>query len=383
MEREILHLALPSFPLQVLVADRSKFRDQPSALAGIDSSSARVLSLNPRASSEGVRRGMILAEARRRCSGLSVFTPRPDLFSSAHRSLLNLLGNYSPVIEPKKSSFYVDLTGTSRLLGPASEVGAKILREMDSRFSLVSSAGIATSKLVGNAASSLAHVPGLAQVMALEEPVFLRPFPLKKILSHDRWLFDRLFELGIQRVSDLQSLPMRGLTSAFGRDGYRLHLISQGVDFSPVIPAESFPELEEGESLAQATNDIDFIRLILWRLSERLGRRLRERKMSVCLLRLLLVYRDGASADRRLSLKRPTALDREINDIALKLLESAQSRRVQVIYLGLRASRLATGFQPDLFGEQDAKNRLYGAIDSIRNHYGKAAIRFGMDSCPA
>jgi hypothetical protein len=105
--------------------------------------------------------------------------------------------------------------------------------------------------------------------------------------------------------------------------------------------------------------------------------------MSACLLRLLLVYRDGASTERRIAFKKPTALDREINDTGLKLLESAQSRRVQVIYLGLRASRLASGFQPDLFGEQDTKNRLYRAIDNIRLHYGNSAIRFGVDSCPA
>jgi DNA polymerase-4 len=365
------------------VSDRGKFLGRPFALAGIDDSSARVLSLNPCAGREGVRRGMVLAEARRFCKSLEVFTPRPELFSKTHRSVLEFLGGFSPMIEPAKSSFYLDLSGTGRLLGPGSEVGAKLLKEIDSRFRLISSAGIASNKLVGNAACSLARAPGLAQVLPAQEASFLRPFPLKKILFHERGLADRLFELGISHVSDLQQLSVPELCSAFGRDGHRPHLISQGIDFSPVVPAESFPEIEEGESLARASNDFDLLRAVLWRLCENLGRRLRERKLSVCLLRVLIVFRDGAGSERRAAFKKPTALDREIQEAAQKLLLAAFYRRVQVIFIGVRGSRLAAGFQPDLFGEVDAKKRLYFAIDGIRSRFGAKAIGFGVEQCRA
>jgi len=382
MTKDILHLSLPAFALQALVADRGKFLGRPFALAGVDADCARVLSLNPKAKSEGVRHGMILAEAKRRCRNLEIFTPRPDLFSKTYRSVLEFLGSFSPVIEPANSSFYLDLTGTGRLLGPGSDVGAKLLKEMDSRFRLVSSAGIGSNKLVGNAACSLAKAPGLAQVMPAQEASFLRPFPIKQILFRERALCDKLLELGLGHVYDLQNLSAPELCSAFGRDGFRLHLISQGLDFSPVVPAESFPELEEGESLAQASNDFDHLRVVLWRLCEKLGRRLRERKLSACLLRLLIVFRDGAGSERRASFKKPTALDRDIQDAAQKLLLSAFYRRVQVIYIGVRGSRLCEGFQPDLFGEVDAKKRLCFAVDSIRSKFGEKSIRFGVELCP-
>ena len=253
----------------------------------------------------------------------------------------------------------------------------------NSSFSLVSSAGVATSKLVGSMASSVVRTPGLAQVMAEQEASFLRPFPLRKILFRERDLCERLAEMGITRVSDLQALALPDLAAAFGRDGYHLNLLAHGIDFSPVSPAESFPELEAGESLAEATNNIDLVRLIMWRLSEKIGRKLREKKMSVCLLRLLVVYRDGEGADRRASFKRPTALDREIHQAALRLLDSVLTRRVQVIFLGLRASRLVSGFQPDLFGEVDGKTRLYQALDNIRGRYGDRSIHLGFELCPA
>ncbi len=383
MKREILHLLFPSFPLQVLIGNRGKFLDRPAALCGMDSSASRILSANPRAQTEGIRPGMILAEARRFCKGLEVFTPRPELFYRAKVQVKEFLSDLSPLVEQTQNGFFIDLSGTERLLGPGLEVADQLLQGLDRRYRLVSSAGIGASKLVGKTVCSIAGVPGLAQVMPDQEAIFLKPFPLRKILSRERDLSERLSELGLELVSDLQALSSSELVSAFGRDGSRLHLLAQGVDFSPVTPQESSPELEQGESLAQATNDLDLIRDLLRRFSIKLGKSLRERKLSASRLRLLLVFRDGKGAERRMRLRRPTAFDREIYQSALGLLESALYRRVQVIYLGLRASRLAPGYQPDLFGETEHQARLYQALDRVRNRYGENAIRFGDQLCPA
>ncbi|MHA1279804.1 MAG: Y-family DNA polymerase [Candidatus Helarchaeota archaeon] len=65
MQREILHLRLPSFPLQVICGDKRKFLDWPMVLCGGDFPSARVLVVNPKARLEGIRRGMLLAQAKR------------------------------------------------------------------------------------------------------------------------------------------------------------------------------------------------------------------------------------------------------------------------------------------------------------------------------
>jgi len=383
MKREILRLALPSFPLQVLIGNRSRFLDRPAVLCGMNSGSGRILSLNPRARAEGIRPGMILAEAGRFCQRLAIFTPRPDLFFQANSRLREFFSGVSPLVEQTKNGFYLDLSGTARLFGPALDAADKLLQELDQRYGLVSSAGIGASKLVGGAVCSIAGLPGLAQVMPDQEANFLKPFPLRKILVRERDLSSRLSELGLELVSDLQALSISELVSGFGRDGYRLHLMAQGIDFSPVIPQESSPELEEGESLGEATNDLDQLRDLLRRFSVKLGKRLRERELRASRVRLALVYRDGKLSERSSGFQIPTAFDREIFQKAGRLLESALYRRVQVIYLGLRASHLVSGYQPDLFGETDGQARLYQALDRVRNKYGERALRFGDERCPA
>jgi len=382
MEREIIHLLLPSFSLQVLIGDRYKFSNYPSVLCGRDSPSARIFSISPRASLEGIKRGMILGEARRRCSRLEVYTPCPSLFYKAKRAVFSFLGNFSPVIEPNRGGFYLDLTGTRRLLGVGADVGSRILQELKSGFELVSSVGISRNKLVSRMASGIVSAPSLAQVLAFEEKDFLSPFPLKKVLR-DSELAIRLEEMGIFWVSDLQRFSLGELVSSFGDDGHRLYLLAQGIDFSPVISCDSIPELEEGESLAEATNNLDKLTYLLFRLCRRLGRELRRINKRVGMVRLLLVYRDGRSSERRGVLKEPSAIDYELFITARSLLEKAFSRRVQVIYLGIRASRLVSSCQMDLFGEIDKKERLYLALDKIWNKYGEESLRFGIELCSA
>jgi len=46
MRREILHLRLPCFPLQVICGDKRKFLDWPMVLCGGDFPSARILARN-------------------------------------------------------------------------------------------------------------------------------------------------------------------------------------------------------------------------------------------------------------------------------------------------------------------------------------------------
>jgi len=382
MGREILHLRLPSFPLQVICGDKRKFLDYPMVLCGGDFPCARVLVVNPKARLEGIRGGMLLSQARRLCKRVEVYVPKPGLFSHSQKVLLEFLGDYSPLVEPSKNGFYLDLTGTHRLLGPAIDVGDRLIRELDSRFSLVSASGIASNKLVSRSVVGVIRAPGLAQVLEGEEANFLKPFPLKKLIS-DYELVARLSELGFERAEDIQKLSLFELESAFGKDGYQLYLVSRGLDFSPVIPPQTPPEIEEGESLVSATNDIECLRLILFRLCSRLGKDLRRMRKSAGLLRLVLVYRDGRRCERRIRFKPPTSLNDRLYQASCHLLESAYTRRVQVVYLGIRASGLVAGYQLDLFGEYSRKERLYLALDYLQERYGERSVIFGRELCSA
>lgn len=365
-----------------MVGDRGRFLDRPAALVGADLPEARLLSVNPPARRDGLRPGMVIDLARRRSRRLELFTPRPDLIRRSSLEVCRALGDYSPLVEPAASGFFLDLTGTSRLLGPSTDVAARIMRECGDRFGLLSSAGLGACKLVGRAASSSAPAPGLARVMASQEADFLGGFPIRRLIP-DKNLTARLAEMGIHRVRDLQPLSAAELAAAFGKSGPRLHQIANGIDHSPVLPPESLPEIDCGESLTEASNDRGLISGMLWGLCARMGADLRRRRMGAGAVRLLVVYRDGARALRRGVFKRPAAFDRDIHELALALLDNALIRRVQVVYIGLRATRLAASAQPDLFGEFEKKQGLYRAVDDIRERFGRGALSFGIELWPA
>ena len=377
MEKEILHLFVPSLSLQVTVGNRQKFLDGAFALANEDRPASRVLAASPRASREGVRRGMTLSDARRRSKKLAVKTHQPGLSAKAGRELYAALMNWSPLVEPVGGGFFVDLTGTGKLFGPPADAAGKVMREFDSRFGLVTSSGIGSCKLVGRAASSVAGTGGLAQVMHSGEADFLGGFPLARVLWAERTLLSRLVELGFSKVAHLQGLSGDELVSAFGKDGRRLYNLARGIDLSPVVPAESVPELDLGETLSESTNDRDILRQVLWSLSAELGAKLRERGTAAGSVRLLVVFRDGKRTVRNASMRPPARFDGDIFEKCCRLFTGVLYRRVQVSYLGLRASRLSASSQPDLFGEFVKKEGLYAALDEVRQRYGKGALLYG------
>ena len=89
-----------------------------------------------------------MAPARRLCRQVEVYTPSPGLLSHSQKAVYDFLSNFSPLGEPSRKGFYLNLTGTQKLLGLSVDVGGRIIRELDKGFSLIRAEGIASNKLV-------------------------------------------------------------------------------------------------------------------------------------------------------------------------------------------------------------------------------------------
>ena len=103
----------------------------------------------PEAVRGGVRAGMPVREAARRCPGVVLLPVNELLYQRAAAAIATLLHAYSPLVEPTvPGQSYLDLTGTGRLFGHATDVAARIRREIAVRLRLSATVGVATNKLV-------------------------------------------------------------------------------------------------------------------------------------------------------------------------------------------------------------------------------------------
>jgi DNA polymerase-4 len=405
--RSVLFVDPPAFctTLEGLVAP--ELRTRPLAVAPPGADRAIVLALSAEARLAGLERGMPVRKALRLCPDLIVLPPNPRLYARASRALHEILRVYAPTIEPRGYGHaFLDLTGTGRLFGPPQDVAARIRRETIERLRLPLSVGVAANKLVSQAAIKAGRRAGgqadvsLLYVPSGEERGFLAPHPIEVMPELEPGIRARLEDYQLDFIGEVAAISESALCAVFGRVGRTLRARAQGIDPRPVLPPERQAEFRVVRTLATDTNDLGVLHPMLRAMSERLGRRLRQRGLSAGRLRVEATYADYTVVARAVPLQ-ASVLDTELWDAARRAFALANAKRLAVRAVALTLDRLMeTEAQLELWNEGTRERgnegtgksfsdrsivpsfhrsdpALQHAMDCIHSRYGAAALRRG------
>jgi DNA polymerase-4 len=387
--RSVLFVDPPAFctTLEGLVAP--ELRTRPLAVAPPGADRAAIVALSAEARLAGLERGMPVRKAQRLCPDLIILPPNPRLYARASRALHEILRTFAPAIEPRGYGHaFLDLTGTGRLFGPPQDVAARIRREASERLGLPLSVGIATNKLVSQAAIRadrlvLSGANELLYIPVGNERSFLAPHPLDVLPELDAGMRARLEDYQLDLIGEVAAISESALCAVFGRSGRTLRARAQGIDPRPVLPPERQAEFHVVHTFATDTNDLGVLHPILRAMSERLGRRGRRRGLNAGQLRLEATYADYTSVARTVPL-RAAVLDAELGDAARRAFSLANTKRLAVRSVSLTLDRLMeTEAQLELWtgGQADRRSdgpiALQHAMDGIRARYGAGALRGG------
>ena len=363
MTRTVLFIDPPAFCTTVEGLVAPALRSRPVVVAAPGADRATVLALSFEARRAGITRGMPVAQARKRCPDLIIRPPNPQLAARASRALDEILRRYAPVIEPKGYGHaYLDLTGTSRLFGPAVDVAQRIQRESSDRLGLPLAVGGAQNKLVSEAAAEVVKHDGsaarrlggsddgLMDVPAGSEASFLAPHEVTLLPELDPRMRERLDDYQLDRIGEVQAISERELALVFGTAGRLLHHHAMGIDPRPVLPPSVKAEFRAAHTLGDDSNDLALLHRILRHLTERLGNRLRARHLVARRLTVHLAYSDYATAKRSVPLA-PAALDVELWNAARRGFALARDRTVALRAVGVTVDRfLEADLQLELWG---------------------------------
>ncbi|HSB54489.1 MAG TPA: hypothetical protein VLD58_09040 [Gemmatimonadales bacterium] len=412
MNRTVLYIDPPAFCTTVEGLVAPALRERPVAVAPPGADRATVLALSTEARIAGVTRGMPVSKARKICPDLIICPPNPRLYARASRALHEILNRYAPIIEPRGYGHaYLDVTGTGRLFGRAIDVAARIDREARERLSLPLAVGAAQNKLVSEAASEVVKRQGgkaagrQDEMALLDIPVgnecsFLAPQSVELLPDLDPRIRTRLDDYQLDLIGEIQAIDDVDLAAVFGPPGRLLGAQSRGIDPRPVLPPAVKAEFRAVHTLGNDSNDLPLLHRVLRHLAERLGARLRARKLVARRLTLHLAYTDYATARRSVPLPL-AALDAELLQAAKQALTLALTRTVALRAIGITADRLLEmNLQLDLWGHSDPGQRageepliskagipplrvargrddsaLQTAIDRIRTRWGTRGIR--------
>jgi DNA polymerase IV len=381
LERTIIHLNVADFAVAVERAIDSSLCQRPLIVAPGGAVRALVYDMSEEAYREGVRKGMPLRQALKRCRGAVIVPPRPERYCRAMAAYGKVAAAFSPLVEESGDGhLYVDATGTSRLFGNPRDVAWRIRKNARSKLGLDPGWAVAPNKLLAKVATRVVKPAGECIVSAGEENGFLAPQPVLLLPGLGRSEWERLRELNISLIGQLAALSRPQLAIAFGTRAGLLHDMARGIDQAPVVPAgQTSPALRFDHHFAEDTNDKGEIETALYGLSEQAGSALRVAGVAARRIGLRLEYADCRQLVRQATTATAAALDSELYRLARLALERVWLRRVRVRHLELICDRLARpSGQLSLFaavrGEQHRQQSLGRALDLIREQFGGDSI---------
>jgi DNA polymerase-4 len=385
MDRAIIHLNVADFAVAVERAMDRRLAGCPVVIARAGAERAAVYDMSEEAFRAGVRKGMTLAQAARRCRDARILPPHPERYEQAMRALLQRALPCSPRIEAGENDghLFIDATGTGRLLGPAMDVAWRLRREIRAHLGLTPIWSVAPNKLVAKVATRLVKPEGEYIVAAGEEQPFLAPLRLELIPGIERDDLSRLREFNLTRAHDVAALRLEELRVPFGSRAMFLYETVRGIDPSPVLAVgEKPPAVAASHVFATDTNDTDTLLAALYRQVEQVGSELRRRRRAAQRVAVVLDYSDGARCIRQAAARPATANDISLFETARKALFLAWVRRVRIRHLRLVCDRLV--FPPaqlalfvDDRQQVKKRDRLIGAMDAVRHRFGGNALQVG------
>jgi DNA polymerase IV len=383
LARTIFHVDMDAFFVSVEELFDPSLKGKPVVVGGQRGDRGVVSAASYAARKFGVHSALPLRTAAKRCPQAIFVNGHPERYRECSEKVFRVLTAFSPQVEMASiDEAYLDMTGTTRLHGSPLKAAHKLHQRMKEETLLNCSVGIGSSRLIAKVSSAQAKPNGVLWIVPGEEAKFLAPLDVREIPGVGKVMESHLRALGVKKVGDLARLEESELEQRFGKWGLALAGKARGEDAGGWFDAE-VGEHTEAKSIShehtynEDTAEVRQLEATLMRLSEMVGRRLREAGLNARTIQLKLRYKDFTTITRARSRPQPTQLDNEIFEEVRALFRKNWKQGTQVRLLGVQTSAFETqSEQMSLLesGEQKRWKSALAAVDHLRDRFGESSV---------
>ena len=317
--REPLYICVhvPEFPVQALLRLRPEKSQSPVVVVEGDPPLEQVCSANARAIRLGISQGMTGAELEM-FAGVSVLRRSPAEERIARSVLLEAAAGFTPRVEIQRTAgtafvMVLDMTGTSRIFGPAGRSIAAIARAITPLHFFVQLAASANLHAAVCIAPSARSQPVL--IPTEQELEYLRRLPLAALPLTPQQA-ETLSLWGLHTLGELAALPEMDLVVRLGQEGKRLRLLARGEHPHLMVPEEPVFSLEEFIAFDAPLEMLDSLLFVVGPMLDQLLARAQNRCYALASLTIKLGLDGGGEHERTLKPALPVAQ----REVLLKLL---------------------------------------------------------------
>ena len=394
---QIMHIDLNSCFATIEAQANRLLRGRPVGVAAYDTPRGFVLAANYIAKANGVVLGVNVREARQLCPGIVIMTPDPSKYREAHLRFKNLLLEYSPSVTPKSiDEFVVDMSMTPSLRQGLTmeDIGLDIKQKIKERLgeAVTVNIGIAPNRFLAKYAAGFNKPDGMTTIDHTNLHQMYDGKDLVDLPGINVRYKRRLWLAGIETPTafmdtDPEILQKRVFQSIVG---YHWHMRLRGWEIDDRI----FKRRSIGQqyALAKKTADLKELEVLLMKLAEKTGRRLRKNGFYATGIHLFLGFVSSPN-DKPASFEHMHELRRWAHGEKLgyrlygtsAIYEAAKRLLHQAVIFNKVSLMSVTVFglepwdpeQLSIFSDDrslSVQRRLQDALDSVNDRYGEYVL---------
>lgn len=369
-----------SFPAQALAAWFPEYRHSAFVVVRQEAEShkSEVMACSSVARLKGIRPGMLVRDAEKRCRGLKVVYRQEGVEARVKEQMERVFETYTPEYKlTRGGGALLNLTGTPVLRScSAREAAVNIRCDLQKSVYLPQAAmGLSHSRLIGGMLARMAAPTGVRLLESEREDEWLSLMDPQKLPGLSSACRDKLKLYGLRRVEQVRKLDKHALLLHFGKEGEKLYCLARALDWN-TEPTRAEPVREE-LMLHQDIVDEGALRRKVRLLMDKFCFQLKKRGASVDRYTLRLVYTDHRSTQKTVRLGVCTNSFASMAQAAQKAFGELNTRRVALKVLCAEAAQLREeSRQLDLFdGLRELKQGAIGqALVKIRIKQGFSEV---------
>ena len=371
--RWFVHVDMDAYFASVEQLLNPALRGKPVIVGGRPGSRGVVSTASYEARPFGVRSGMPIAEAVRRCPH-AVFLPgRFALYVDTSKRIFEVLRRFSPRVEPASiDEAYVELeTDAPR------DVVLRMQMAIRDEVQLTASFGVSDTKYLAKIASGFEKPHGLTVMTRADVPERLWSLPVGALHGVGSKTAARLYAHGYTTIGDLARAPDGWLERQLGAFGAALRRHANGEGGGRVVPPEEAPDAKSlgcEQTLERDLFDRSRLEALLSALAEKVGRRARRHGLAGRCIVLKLRDRGFHTITHGRIGPHPVDADGEIARVAHDLFAETRFWERGVRLVGVSLEQLVRNGDGRQLAFEFETARALPALDQIRTKYGEQAI---------
>ncbi len=352
-QRIILHIDMDYFYAAVEERENPELKGKP-VVVGADPKAGKgrgvVSTCNYEAREFGIKSGTPISKAYKLCKDCIFLPVNMQLYQKVSEKIIERFRKYSEISEQVSvDEIFLDISKKVKSFKEAEELAKKIKKEIKDKEKLTCSIGIGPNRLIAKIASDFKKPDGITVVNADKVTRFLYPMNVRKLWGVGPKTAEALKEMGIETIKQLSRTKQAKLIEEFGSFGHEMHLMSKGIDTSPVEESDEIKSIGRQTTFQIDTKDKKEIFSAIDELADETHAELKENKLFFKTVTVTARFEDFDTHTKAKSMKIASDSLKVIKDSAKELIEPYLQDRRKIRLVGVRISR---------FAEKEAQKQL-------------------------